>query len=343
MTESRYTRIKSRFWTDEKSGAWDNDTKLLALYLLSCPHGNILGCFVLPKLYICADLRWTPEQLQRPFAKLLDDDFIEYDEKASLVLVRKWLRHNPIENGNQATAAIKVLQELPKSPLLKELANIVREQNKPHLRLLLKEIENCFPRPSTEPFGERFGEPFPKPFTEEYAKPVTVTVTVTADHHDRESLADSSSVASSTSSGKSTAHDDEGKTLAERLEEMPNVKDFWDNNFYPIRAFEMEELGWFYDQGMEEGLIVHALKKAVAAGKRRLDYVQGILRNYLGDNIFTLQDALQHDKEFEERRKARDPPGTVKKRVIVHDDPEYQKRLKDLNRQLEEVFKIPRG
>lgn len=143
-------------------------------------------------------------------------------------------------------------------------------------------------------------------------------------------------------SSKSTsrAADDDEKTLDERLREMPNVRQFWDNNFYPIRAFEMHELGWFFDQGMDEDLIVYALKKAVAAGKRRLDYVQGILRRYIGDNVFTLDDALVRDEEYE-RRKAREPPAKGKKRTVVRDDPEYKAELAELSRQLAEKMTPP--
>lgn len=154
MAEGRYSRIKSKFWTDEKSGKWDDSTKLLALYLLTSPHINILGCYVLPKGYICEDLGWTTEQLAKPFAKLLADGFIKYDEANKLLLIPNYLKHNPIENRNQAIAALKQLMELPRSPLIAELQQL------------------C------EPFRKLFGERFEERFAERYGKPVTVTVTV---------------------------------------------------------------------------------------------------------------------------------------------------------------------
>lgn len=150
-TEGRYTRIKSRFWSDEKVVAWSNDTKLLALYLLTSPHNNILGCYILPKLYICADLEWSTERLAKPFQRLLDDGFVKYDDNCRLVLITNYLQHNPIFNGNQATGAIKQLQELPKSPLLQDLKRSL----------------------------ERLDKPFLKPLIERIGDPVTVSVTVT--------------------------------------------------------------------------------------------------------------------------------------------------------------------
>jgi DnaD/phage-associated family protein len=149
MTEGRYTKLKSKFWTDEKARKWDSDTKFLALYLLTSPHKNMLGCYVLPKLYICADLGWDLKQLDKPFLKLLDDSFIKYDSDNELIFLCNFLKHNQLENGNQVKGALTVLNELPQSPLLHDL------------KLLL----------------ERLGKPFLKPLLEQLGKPVTVTVT----------------------------------------------------------------------------------------------------------------------------------------------------------------------
>lgn len=156
MAEGRYTRIKSIFWNDEKTKLWDDDTRYLALYILTSPHNNILGCHVLPKLYICADLGWNMERLDKAFLKLLDDGFIQYDDTNNLIFIANYLKHNPIENGNQAKGAEKQLAELPKSPLLQDLKQSLKQFEKPFLKPLIERIP--------EPNG----------------KPVTVTVTATA-------------------------------------------------------------------------------------------------------------------------------------------------------------------
>lgn len=150
MPGGRYTRIRSKFWGDEKVKTWDGDTKLLALYILTSPHNNMIGCYILPKLYICADLGMDLEQLHKPFAKLLEDGFIKYDEQNNLILINNFLKHNPIENKNQAIAATKIVQDLPRSPLLSDLKQ----------------------------FAEQLGKPFLEQFIEQIPEPVTVSVTV---------------------------------------------------------------------------------------------------------------------------------------------------------------------
>lgn len=120
----RYQKISPKFWTDEKVLNWDDDTKLLALYLLTCPHRTMEGLFRLPKLYIAADLGWDTKRLAKPFQRLVDDGFISYDENVSVILLRKALKYQCPDNPNQEKSAIKKLEELPETPLLGEFIQL---------------------------------------------------------------------------------------------------------------------------------------------------------------------------------------------------------------------------
>lgn len=155
--EGRYVHIKSRFWMDEKVRGWSDDAKLLALYLLTSPHNNVLGCYVLPELYACADLGWERKRFAKAFARLVEDDFVKVDPKTDLVLIVNYLRHNPIDNGNRAEGAIKVLAELPRSGLFKVLAEMVRELGKPYLEQLAQALESWALGSSGEGDPEGFG------------------------------------------------------------------------------------------------------------------------------------------------------------------------------------------
>jgi hypothetical protein len=72
-----YYRVSPRIWRHRE---WSDETKLLACYLLTCKHRTIEGLYLLPQHYITGDLKWSPERLAEPFAQLLSDDFIRYDE-----------------------------------------------------------------------------------------------------------------------------------------------------------------------------------------------------------------------------------------------------------------------
>lgn len=131
----------------------------MALYLLSCSHSNLLGCYYLPKPYVMADLEFTAQKVNASFEMLEKHGFIKYDEKNKVVLVKNYLKYNPIENPNQVKAAINKISELPKTALLKDLKNLVEQ----------------FGKGFTEPLAERLAERLPKPETVTVTEEVTVT------------------------------------------------------------------------------------------------------------------------------------------------------------------------
>lgn len=51
-----YGKVYTRFWLKQNVLSWSDSAKLLGLYLLTCPHCNLLGCFRLPIGYVASDL-----------------------------------------------------------------------------------------------------------------------------------------------------------------------------------------------------------------------------------------------------------------------------------------------
>ena len=116
----RYQKIESRIWNDEKFIELTPVQQRLFLYILTCPHGNLIGLFVLKKGYILEDLKVLPKDLERDFEVVLKSGMIGYDPKTGLVWVKNFLKHNPLTNPNQHKAVPKIIDELPKSYLIQE-------------------------------------------------------------------------------------------------------------------------------------------------------------------------------------------------------------------------------
>lgn len=57
------------------------------------------------------------KRLAKPFAELLSKGLIYYDETVKLICIKNHLKHNPIENENQAKSIAKIIKSLPKSSL----------------------------------------------------------------------------------------------------------------------------------------------------------------------------------------------------------------------------------
>ena len=156
-----YTGIYDSFWTDRKVEDLPDEAKLLFLYLITCPHRNIIGFYRLPKKYIAADLGWSVERVSKVLGTLCEAGLIGYDEAVSIVLVRKFLRHNVIENPNMQKAAVKKINELEDNCLFDDFLTFIQTLEKPLQRVeetvkkrLHKGLRNTEPEPEPEPEEE---------------------------------------------------------------------------------------------------------------------------------------------------------------------------------------------
>lgn len=134
---NRYARISTRFWNDSTLG---NNERLLFLYVVTSPHSNSIGFYVLPKLYIMHDLGWSRQRLAKPFNKLLGVGFIKYCDKTSTVLIPDFLKHNPIQNKNQAVAAVKTFRRIPEGLLHDDFGKCIERYAGPFIELFSEHL-----------------------------------------------------------------------------------------------------------------------------------------------------------------------------------------------------------
>lgn len=114
---ARYYPVSPLFWTDPAVRRWNDSTRLLAAYLLTCEHRNLEGLYRLPLTYAAADLGWNLPKLQRALVTLVEDGFVEYDESAEVVFVRKALKYQQPKTERQVKGAVNALQEVPPNEL----------------------------------------------------------------------------------------------------------------------------------------------------------------------------------------------------------------------------------
>lgn len=154
----RYQRIHSQIWADEKFRSLSESAKFLFLYILTSPHGNSIGVYVLPKQYIACDLEWSEKQLTIPFSELLEAGLILYDEPSRLICIKNQLKHNPLENPKQVKAAERIVASLPKSHLFSNIQELLNKEFHKPLLILFQEryqIPYGIPEPPKEKEKEK--------------------------------------------------------------------------------------------------------------------------------------------------------------------------------------------
>jgi hypothetical protein len=139
----RYYRVAPKFWSRAEQRGWDDDTKLLALYLLTCPHRTTEGLYRLPLKYAQADLEWSPQRLGERLQRLTDDGFCDYDHDAGVVLILGAMRYQACANPNMAESAARRLAELPET----------------RLRATFQQLAERFDERLHKQLPEGFGEP----------------------------------------------------------------------------------------------------------------------------------------------------------------------------------------
>lgn len=137
-----YGAVHETFWDDPKMRALTEHGRMLMLYLLTCRHRNRLGCFVLDPHYAAADVQWPVDEVKRTLAELADAGRIEYDAEHRVVLIPRYLKHNPMPNPNVAIGASKELKNLPQTPLVASLANWVEKEDQSRYSKLLEALRN---------------------------------------------------------------------------------------------------------------------------------------------------------------------------------------------------------
>ncbi len=164
-----YGKVFSTFWTSDSTRGLSDDGKVLALYLLTGPHSNIIGCYRLPDGYASEDLGWTPQRVSKGFGELFQKGFATREESSKWVFVHKHLKWNPLENPNQITGAIKLYDQIPDTSSVKPLmATALQKYTSPNIKGF-----ETLPKPLGNP-SETLSKPLGNP-SETLSKPETET------------------------------------------------------------------------------------------------------------------------------------------------------------------------
>ncbi len=126
-----YGSIQTCFWENADAQKLSDQGKLLATYLFTGPHSNMLGCFRLPAGYITEDLNWDIQKVKSAFDELAEANFIIREEASGWLLISNFLKWNPIQNPKQAKGVQKLFDAVPiRSTISKPLISCLLNHGK---------------------------------------------------------------------------------------------------------------------------------------------------------------------------------------------------------------------
>lgn len=128
-----YAKLAPPFWIGAtgKQLRGDPDAQVMALYLISSPHSNMLGLYYLPMTYLCHETGLTAEGASKALRRCIEVGFCDYDPETEMVWVIEAARFQIAErlspNDKQTKGIANELSKLPKARLAAAFAEKYRE------------------------------------------------------------------------------------------------------------------------------------------------------------------------------------------------------------------------
>ena len=126
-----YGKVLTGMWTGERTAAFAGlspPAKLVALYLISAPHANMLGLYRLPLAYVAADTGLTSTETQDAMNELSEAELVSYSADRQFIWVRYFIPTqvlgddgclNPLDN--KSVHAQRVFESLAGAPFRNDL------------------------------------------------------------------------------------------------------------------------------------------------------------------------------------------------------------------------------
>ncbi len=287
MADTRYYRIAPKIWRHAMLHRWTTETTLLAIYLLTSPHRNAAGLYVMPRSYMLADLGYPEDVLDNALDTLIAEDVVRYDTAAQVVLLVKGLAYDAPENPNQRKGAIKYLAEVPDTPLWADLLALADR----YAPTLAQDIRELMAQQYPERLAEPLPEPLPEPFAQPLPEPVRNTVSV--------------SVTVSESESEKTDHDDHAR--------VRTLEQGWFNAMgATLNKVQLDALDDYLDDPVHPlplDVVCDAMNTAAEWGHRKdWGYFIGILDKRRDQGLITLALVREADAQRKTRKASRASP-----------------------------------
>ncbi len=107
-----YGVVSPKFWIGETGKALRGNApaQVLALYLMTCPHANMIGVFHCPVLYMAHDTGLGMEVASKALQSLIEARYCTYDEASETVFVHRMAAYQVAESLKPGDNRVKCVE-----------------------------------------------------------------------------------------------------------------------------------------------------------------------------------------------------------------------------------------
>lgn len=249
---AKFRMVHTEFWSDVKVvEEMTPEDKYFFLYLLTNEKTTQIGIYQITKKQMAFDMGYSIESINSLLQRFTDHHkMVIYNPETREIAIKNWGRYNFNRGG-------KPVEDLVK----KELSNV-------------KDIE-LIPI-----VAERIEKEQIKRLYDTYYDSLTTRTTIRT-----------------TTGGQEEEQEEEKEREEEQELISPDVQEiiqFWDRNGFGYNNLNAKEmlLSWLDNSSFKnpKEIIMEALNIASANDKRRLNYVEGILRNWENESLLTIEE-----------------------------------------------------
>jgi len=124
-----YGRVHTAFWTDLGVRGMSERARTMAFYMLTSPHSNMVGAYLLPDAYLADDLGWSLPEVKKTILELIDSGFCKRFADGRHIAVCKFLFYNPVESTTAGKSIARQFLQLPKDKALVDTIQYLKSQS----------------------------------------------------------------------------------------------------------------------------------------------------------------------------------------------------------------------
>lgn len=108
-----YSKVNGQFWTGKTGKALRGDAQaqIVAMYLVTSPHSNMIGVYHCPILYVAHETGLPIEGASKGLQRLIEGEYCTYDEASETVFVHEMAKYQIGESLSPNDKQVKGVQK----------------------------------------------------------------------------------------------------------------------------------------------------------------------------------------------------------------------------------------
>ncbi len=295
-----YRPVDIEFWQDEFILELSSEQKLTYIFLLTNRRTTQCGIYNIGLTIAQLELQFSEEKIKEHLKFFQEKGKLFYNHENKEVMLLNWYKYNNIHNHKNIRICInKELKRIKTTEFINTFYEICKGicREEPELLMeIFKDVE--VPNEILEKEREREIQKEAKE-TKDAKEEAATGKGVKANQEGKHK-------GSNKENGKENNKENSEERNKDHKDMVQNknvVYHCFKNNFHLPSPIELQKLNqWVEDMG--EPLVLKALEEAVGVNKRNLNYVSGILNNWLSEGITTLKEAEEAIRRYKELKKA---------------------------------------